>query len=411
MLIVQKQRFALYISGLKFANTTIMRLYKAKIISLGVLLFLLGLMQLFTFSSPTEQDKFQGEFNKHYRIFSINLPQNIDFAGERLPMHDFEVRERLDKELLVNTYWQSNTLLMLKKANRYFPAIERSLKKHGIPEDFKYLCLAESGLSIVTSPAGAQGYWQFMEETGKKFGLEITEEIDERNHLEKATEAACRYLKEAYREFGNWTLVAASYNMGITGLRKQLNNQGVDSYYDLYLNTETSRYVLRLMAIKEICSNPRKYGYYVRKSHLYFEVPTIKVEVDSGISNLADFALKNGTTYKMLKQLNPWLRKPYLTNAEGKKYFIELPKEKNVDLAGHYLTGDSADLEEEFMLEEEPAKPYEEFIMIEYTVEKNEDINDVAKKFNVSVPDVMKWNQMTETYIKKGQKIRILQHR
>ncbi|HLP32725.1 MAG TPA: LysM peptidoglycan-binding domain-containing protein, partial [Bacteroidia bacterium] len=207
------------------------------------------------------------------------------------------------------------------------------------------------------------------------------------------------------------TLVAASYNMGITGLRKQLNNQGVDSYYDLYLNTETSRYVLRLMAIKEICSNPRKYGYYVRKSHLYFEVPTIKVEVDSGISNLADFALKNGTTYKMLKQLNPWLRKPYLTNAERKKYFIELPKEKNVDLAGHYLTGDSADLEEEFMLEEEPAKPYEEFIMIEYTVEKNEDINDVAKKFNVSVPDVMKWNQMTETYIKKGQKIRILQHR
>ena len=388
-----------------------MRLYKAKIIALSVLLLLLGIQQLFTFSSPTEQDKFQGEFNKHYRIFSINLPQNVDFAGERLPLHDFEVRERLDKELLVNTYWQSNTLLMLKKVNRYFPTIERMLKKHNIPDDFKYLCLAESGLSIVTSPAGAQGYWQFMEETGKKFGLEINEEVDERNHLEKATEAACKYLKEAYREFGNWTLVAASYNMGIAGLRKQLNNQGVDSYYDLYLNTETSRYVLRLMAIKEICSNPRKYGYYVRKSHLYFEVPTIKLEIDSGISNLPDFALKNGTTYKMLKLLNPWLRKPYLTNKDKKTYWIELPKEKNIDLSGHYLTGDSADLEEEFLLEEEPVKAYEEFIMIEYTVGKNEDINEVAKKFNVSVPDVMKWNKMTETYINKGQKLRILQHR
>ncbi len=226
-------------------NTELM---KAKLFSFTLLVLLLGLMQLFTFNSLTENDRAQSAFNKNYHIYSLNLPLHISFAGEGFPINDFDVRERLDKEMLVNTYWQSNTLLMLKRARKFFPLIVPILKKQGIPEDFKYLCLAESGLTIVTSPAGAQGYWQFLEETGKKFGLTITEEIDERNHLEKSTEAACRYLKEAYREFNNWTLAAASYNMGIAGLRKQLNNQGVDSYYDLYLNTETSRYVMRLLA-------------------------------------------------------------------------------------------------------------------------------------------------------------------
>lgn len=375
-----------------------------------MLLLLLTLLRVFTYNSPSEGDKQQSDFNKHYRIFSLNVPDNIDFAGEKLPIQDFDVRERLDKELLINTYWQSNTLLMLKKANRFFPAIEKTLKKHGIPEDFKFLCLAESGLSIVTSPAGAQGYWQFLEETGIRFGLEINEEVDERNHLERSTEAACRYLKEAYKEFGNWTLVAASYNMGVSGLRRQLQNQGVDSYYDLYLNNETSRYVLRLLAMKEIFNRPKKYGYYMRPSHYYFEIPTIKIPVDSGISNLADFALKNGSTYKMLKLLNPWLRKPYLQNKDRKTYYIELPAEKEISLVGHYLTGDtSALLEEE--AEEEPVKPYEEYIVVEYTVGKKEDINDVAKKFYVTVPDIMKWNNMTETYLKKGDKLKIYQHR
>lgn len=386
-------------------------LVKAKLFSFTLLVLLLGLMQLFTFNSLTENDKAQSAFNKNYHIYSINLPLHISFAGEGFPINDFDVRERLDKEMLVNTYWQSNTLLMLKRARKFFPLIVPILKKHGVPEDFKYLCLAESGLTIVTSPAGAQGYWQFLEETGKKFGLTITEEIDERNHLEKSTEAACRYLKEAYREFNNWTLAAASYNMGIAGLRKQLNNQGVDSYYDLYLNTETSRYVMRLLAIKEIYENPRKYGYYISPQHLYPNIPVKKMVVDSSITNLADYALKNGTTYKMLKLFNPWLRKPFLTNPDHLVYTIEIPEIQGLNLEGHFLTGDSADLIEEEILEEEPAKPYEEFILVEYTVEKNEDINDVAKKFTVSVPDIMKWNQMTETYIKKGQKLKILQHR
>lgn len=289
---------------------------------------LLTLAVVFLNASHTEDDKIQEEFEQYYKIYTLNIPENLWFAGEAVPMNDFDVKERYDRELLTNVYWQSQTLLMLKRANRFFPVISSVLKQNNIPDDLKYLAVAESGLQNVSSPAGAIGYWQMLDKTGKMYGLEITEEVDERYHLEKSTEAACRYFREAYREFNNWALVAASYNMGIDGVRKQLQSQNVNNYYDLYLNTETSRYVLRTLAFKEIMEHPNLFGFNFTRNHLYDNIPTIKVKVTKSIPDLAKFALDNGANYKLLKVLNPWLRKPSLTVADGKTYYISLPKDK-----------------------------------------------------------------------------------
>ncbi len=233
-----------------------------------------------------------------------------------------DVKERFDRELLVNTYWQSQTLLLLKRKERWFPLIEPILKSNGIPDDFKYLALAESGLTNVVSPSGAAGYWQFLEATGTRYGLEINSEVDERYHVEKATIAACSYFKEAYGVFKNWSLVAASYNMGIDGITKQLDRQHVTNYYDLLLVEETSRYLLRIVALKEICKNPLLYGFHLRKRDFYEPYKYRTVVVDTGVTDLALFAVSLGTTYKELKILNPWLRTSTLSNKMQKKYSI-----------------------------------------------------------------------------------------
>jgi membrane-bound lytic murein transglycosylase D len=277
-------------------------------------------------NSDPEGIKRQTEFEQYYKIYSLALPDSLTFAGEAVPMSDLEVKERYDKELLTNVYWQSQTLLMMKRANRFFPIIEPILKANNVPEDFKYLALAESGLQNVTSPAGAAGYWQFLDKTGKRYGLEITEEVDERLSIEKSTEAACKYFREAYAVFGSWALVAASYNMGIEGVRKQVEQQSVNNYYDLYLNPETSRYVLRMLAIKQILEHPQRFGFNVSQVDLYPLVPTYTILVDSTVENLVAFALENRVNYKVLKLYNPWLKKPTLTVAAGKVYSIQLPK-------------------------------------------------------------------------------------
>ncbi len=294
---------------------------------------------LFIRADRTYDDKMASEFEQYYRIYSLSIPDKLVFAGEGVPLGNFDVKERYDRELLTNVYWQSQTILLLKRANRFFPTIERILKKNGIPDDFKYLAVAESGLQNVSSPAGAVGYWQFLDKTGKMYGLEVNEEVDERYHLEKSTEAACKYFKEAYSAFGNWALVAASYNMGIEGVKKQLQQQRVNSYYDLYLNTETSRYVFRTLAFKQIMENPALFGFKLNRKHLYDEVATIKVKVSQTIPDLTLLATQNGANYKLLKLMNPWLRKPNLTVAAGKTYYIALPKDnvKQTDLMKELL--------------------------------------------------------------------------
>lgn len=297
------------------------------IFSLSFILVSLGFIRLFSFSSEFKNSDalFNKYFSDNYKIFAVNIPDNLNFAGENVPIHDFEVRERIDREFLVNTYWQSQTLLLIKRANRWMPIIEPILKKNGVPSDFKYLVVAESAFLHGVSSKGAAGFWQFIPSTAESYGLTINEEIDERYHIEKSTEAACKFFKDSYSNFNNWTLVAASYNLGINGISKQLQKQKVDNYYDLLLNEETSRYIFRVLALKQILQFPKDYGFNLRKKDLYAPLPFKTIEVDSTIEDLSLFSSSNGINYKLLKYFNPWLRTDKLTIPEGKKFLIKIP--------------------------------------------------------------------------------------
>jgi membrane-bound lytic murein transglycosylase D len=258
---------------------------------------------------------------------SLDVPNNLNFAGEPVPVHLPDVYERLDKELQINTYFHSNTIFLIKRAARWLPQIEKILKENGVPDDFKYLPLIESNLLNVTSPKNAVGYWQILKGSGREVGLEISNEVDERYDPLKATVAACKYLKKAHEKFGNWTLVAASYNRGMYGLERAIENQQVDSYYDLYLNEETSRYVFRILAIKEIVENPLKYGFRVHPKHVYKEEPLRYVTVTESIKDLVTFARQHDTNYKLIKRHNPWLQDDRLTVKGGKHYKIAIPEQ------------------------------------------------------------------------------------
>ncbi len=265
------------------------------------------------------------ETGQPYVAVSYDLPQSVSFAGESVPLDLPDVSERLDKELQINVYLQSSTLFLLKRANRWLPQIKEILEANDIPDDFKYLPLIESAMINATSPKDAVGYWQILESSGKELGLEITKEVDERFDPIKSTAAACKYLKKSYEKFGNWTLVAASYNRGMAGIARELKEQNVSSYYDLHLNDETSRYVFRLLAIKEIFEHPEKYGFKLKPEHLYKAESLKHVEVDETIKDLVDFAQSQGANYKLLKRHNPWLRQNKLTVKKGKKYSIAFP--------------------------------------------------------------------------------------
>jgi len=263
----------------------------------------------------------------NYKIYSIPVPVSPVFANETVPIQNTDVYERLDREMIVNTYWHSNTFLLHKRAARWFPIIEPILKDNNIPDDFKYLAVIESGLDNVTSPSGAKGFWQFMKSTGESHKLEINEFVDERYHLEKSTQAACDYLNTAYDKFGNWTLAAASYNMGKSGLKNKLDAQKASSYYDLLLNIETGRYVYRIVAAKYILSNSMNYGFNIRKEDLYTPYQTYDLTIDSTINNLTDFAIQQNSNYKTIKLLNPWLRGNKLPTPKEKSYTIKIPAE------------------------------------------------------------------------------------
>ena len=315
-------------------------------LSAAVIILCITGLQLLTAGTRTADEEdatYQQYFNNNYKIFSLNLPTKLEFAGEKVPMKLLDVREKLDRELLVNTYWQSQSLLLHKRANRWFPVIEPILKKNGVPDDFKYLCVIESGLQNVVSPAGAVGFWQMMQPTAETYGLEVDAEVDERYNVAKSTEAACKYLKDAYQKYGSWTLAAASYNIGMNGLDTQLKKQKADNYYDLLLNEETSRYVYRILAMKEIIGQPTRYGFHFRPKDLYPPYQYYTVKVDSSISDFATFAEHFGINYKILKLLNPWLRQSYLTNSDHKKYQIEIPKKGTLELLPTDSLGSTSD--------------------------------------------------------------------
>ena len=252
------------------------------------------------------------------------LPKSVIFCGEEFQLDNFDVRERLDKELIVNTFYHSSTIQGLKQANRYFPQIENELKANGIPDDFKYLCLIESGLTQATSPSGAKGFWQFMPKTAEEFGLVVNGQIDERLDIAKSTVAACRYLQDAQKKFNDWMLTAASYNRGIGGIEEALKDQEVDCYFDLHLTNETSRYVFRIIAMKLIFENPQAYGFSKEEIELYEPIPTREVVVKASILNLKHWAKEQGSNYRMLKLLNPWILTDKLT-VKNSEMIIELP--------------------------------------------------------------------------------------
>jgi len=282
---------------------------------------------IFAVQDAPSDDNLEKKMINDYNVYALNIPENLDFSGEAMPLNNPDILERMDRELLVNTYWQSNGLLMFKRANKYFPVIEPILAKNGIPDDFKYLAVIESGLTNEVSPANARGFWQIMKATGKENGLEINTNVDERYHLEKATEAACKYLLEAKEKFGTWTLAAAAYNAGITGISRRLNSQSVTNYYDLLLGEETGRYIFRIVALKEILNNPDKYGFNFRYKDLYNSIPTYTVSVDTVVTDFIAFSKQFGINYKILKLHNPWLREAHLNNKSRKEYLIEIPKD------------------------------------------------------------------------------------
>ena len=285
--------------------------------------------EAFIFATRKEdsEELLQRAIIANYHVYAPVIPDTLSFAGETVPLETYYVREALDNELIVNMYRQSYTVLYFKRAGRYFPVIEPILEKNGIPNDFKYLCVIESGLTNATSTSKAQGFWQFIKSTGLAYGLEVNNEVDMRNHVEASTEAACRYLRALYNRFGSWTAAAAAYNCGENGLERRMNLQGEKSYYDLLLNTETSRYVYRILAMKVIMQNPEQYGYHIRYCDLYPEVPTRTITVNSRNIDLYRLAKDNGTSYRMLRTLNPWLTTDHLTNKDGKTYEVRLPVE------------------------------------------------------------------------------------
>jgi len=261
-------------------------------------------------------------FNRPYKV-----PAEVTFAEERMPVENFDTRESLDRELLTSAYRHSSTILIIKKAHRYFPIIEKILKENGIPDDFKYLVAAESEFNNVISPAGAIGFWQIMAATGREAGMEINNVIDERYHLGKSTEFACRFIRKSYEKYGNWTLAAASYNGGRASVDEQIGIQKQNNYYDLLLNEETARYIFRVVAYKLVITDPGRFGFDIDRSDLYPPLSYREVKVDTSITDLSEFAAKYNTNYKILKYLNPWLRKPYFSPRPNKEYLISIPDE------------------------------------------------------------------------------------
>lgn len=357
-------------------------------------------MLLFFFGTRKAPEKYSRDFKDNYRIYNTPLPEKISFANEPVPLYIPDVKERLERELLMNVYYQSQTILYFKRANRYFPMVEEVLRKNGIPDDFKYIALVESGFQNVVSSSAAVGFWQFVEPTAKQYGLEVNEEVDERYNIIKSTEAMCKYFKRAYSVFNNWTMVAGSFNMGIVGILNQVKLQKVNSFYDLYLNNETSRYVFRILAFKDVFENPEKYGYYILKEQLYPPFKTYTIKVNTPIKDLVGFALSRNASYKDLKTFNVWLRKSYLTNKTGKTYFIELPvKPANTTLP------DFDTFPWKFKYDTNAVFPKDSLIY--HTVKENENINTISKKYHVKAPQIMQWNDLQGYYLKKGLKLKI----
>lgn len=295
----------------------------------GIILTTIVFTLLFGFKTNEKTDE---KSINQFIVTQPEVPEEMYLFGEKVPLENFEIYERVDREVVVNAYWHSATILALKRAARWFPVIEPILKRNNIPVDFKYLAVAESNLENVVSPAGATGFWQLIKSAAVEYGLEVNDEVDERYDVEKSTEAACKYLKDAYSKYGSWTMAAAAYNAGMNGITKWSSIQKTNNYYNLTLGIETSRYIARIAAIKIIIENPQKYGYYLNDKDFYEPLKFTEVILDSSVIDFADYAASIGINYKTLKLFNPWLRDSSLKNKNGKRYTIKIPEEGSIVL-------------------------------------------------------------------------------
>lgn len=297
---------------------------------ISILALLLSVVSVYAVS--TAEESTPDEMSLKQQVESFSIPKSVEFAEKNVPLTRYDLRERFEREISAIAYQHSFTLLSIKRANRYFPIVEPILKRNGIPEDFKYLALIESNFNLrAVSPVKAAGFWQLMPETAKEYGLEVSDEVDERYHIEKSTEAACAYLKKAYAKFGDWIVVAASYNAGMGRLSEELSKQKVSEFYDLWLNEETSRYVFRLIAMKTFLKDPKKYGYQIKKDQFYPLVRTQEIVLDSAIGDLAEYAKSKEIPYSIFKEFNPWLRDRKLENKGRKSYKILLPLKEDLE--------------------------------------------------------------------------------
>jgi len=293
----------------------------------GTIIIILSIAQSFKGFSSKPVGGMHQISDSLYTIKSFDLPEDVTFAGEKMPLDNFDTRESLEREILTTAYRHSSTILIIMRAHRYLPLIEKILKKNNVPDDFKYLVAAESEYSNMVSPAGATGFWQIMPETGKEEGMEINAIVDERYNIERSTQFACEYFLKSYEKYGNWTLAAASYNGGRGGVDEQIDIQHENNYYDLLLSEETARYIFRAVAYKLVITNPESFGFKIAEKDLFPEFNYYEVKVDTAVSDFSAFARKFGTNYKILKLLNPWLRKPYLTPKTNKEYMIKIPSD------------------------------------------------------------------------------------
>lgn len=294
------------------------------LVPLSLLVNVVLVLMILTSTTPDDKDKTE---KSAVRYESVYMPNKVSFAGETMPLNLYYVKEALERELLSNAYFHSQTIRFIKMAPRFFPTIEPILKEQGIPDDFKYLALAESNFDPkAVSPARAVGLWQLLQGTATDYGLEVNDEVDERYHVEKATKVACSYIRDAHEKFGNWTMVAAAYNRGMTGVQREIDRQKEEDYYDLLITSETARYVYRIVALKLILENPEKYHFYIPENEKYEVIPTKEVEIKGSVDNFVEYAVQQGVSYKLFKDFNPWLRENKLTYSGKKRYWVKIPQ-------------------------------------------------------------------------------------
>lgn len=389
---------------------------KVQVIMLCIIIIFLSVYLFYTILTQKDEDIDQ---SSRYHFYPIEIPIELTFSGEKVPLDDPDIYERFERELLINTYWSASTILLMKRTNRWLPAIDTILEQRHIPYDFRYLCVIESMLKNVVSPRGATGFWQFLTSTGREFGLEINQEVDERYDPIKSTYAACKYFNKAHKIFGNWTDVAASYNMGMYGIKKKYKEQKVLSYYDLQLNMETSRYLFRILALKELLEHPLRYGYNISEKHLYDPFKNREVIVDSTINDLVDFAIDQGINLKILKRYNPWLIGNTLTIKNPKKTYKILipinPPKFNIFYRYIFIDTTAADtfpgyeptipflpgMEPDTLIKSENIK-YED---VHHIVKEGETLKMIAQKYALTEAEIIVWNKLINGKIETGQNL------